>query len=616
MGSTLRMSCLAHGGPNVIERKFMHFFRNLKVLTQLIVGFSAVVVLMVGLGATAVFEVSTENAHVAAIRDNWLPAVRSSLALLTDLRGIRLAEFGVINAATSADTAAAITRLDGTIANFRKDANGYEQLPGLPEAKPAYSDLQALMQKYLESDQQLQTLARQNKQVDAAALLNGELYTLRRSMETDLQAIAGLYQKGAVREGQTADQAYSHAIAIVIGMIVAAVIVSFSVALFIARGLAKQLGGEPRDAAAMAGEIAAGNLRYAVRLKAGDRSSLMFSLATMKDQLTAIVQGIKSSGESITVAAGEIAQGNLDLSQRTEEQAASLEETASSMEQLTATVRHNADNAQQASSLAASASDVAQRGGEVVGRVVETMQGISASSAQVGEIITVIEGIAFQTNILALNAAVEAARAGEQGRGFAVVAGEVRTLAQRSATAAKEIKALIGESVDRVQAGSKLVEEAGSTISEIVQSVRRVTDIVGEISSASQEQRTGLEQVNLAVSQMDQVTQQNAALVEEASAAAQSMAEQAQALRSAVAVFKVDDIVGNSGSVRAPVVKAPRAAMPRHKPENEPIKAVAVRRAQARPALNAPQSSKRSLTQSNGTSAPPVLADDADWQTF
>jgi methyl-accepting chemotaxis protein len=263
-------------------------------------------------------------------------------------------------------------------------------------------------------------------------------------------------------------------------------------------------------------------------------------------QLATIVGGVKQSSESISSATQQLAAGNTDLSQRTEEQAASLEETASSMEELTATVRQNAENAQQATTLATTASGIAQRGGEVVGRVVDTMHGISDSSSKVGEIITVIEGIAFQTNILALNAAVEAARAGEQGRGFAVVASEVRTLAQRSASAAKEIKALIDESVDRVQAGSKLVEEAGVTIGEVVQSVKRVTDIMGEISSASHEQRTGIEQVNQAVSQMDLVTQQNAALVEEASAAAHSMAEQAQALRETVAVFKV----GDSGSAR------------------------------------------------------------------
>jgi methyl-accepting chemotaxis protein len=261
---------------------------------------------------------------------------------------------------------------------------------------------------------------------------------------------------------------------------------------------------------------------------------------TLLAHVAEVVGEVRQATGSVSVASRQIANGNTDLSQRTEEQAASLEETASSMEELTATVRQNADNARMATTLAQTASEVARRGGEVVGHVVETMREISDSSAKVAEIITVIEGIAFQTNILALNAAVEAARAGEQGRGFAVVAGEVRTLAQRSAAAAKEIKELISESVNRVQTGSKLVQEAGGTISEVVRSAEQVAHIVGEISSASEEQRSGIEQVNQAVVQMDQVTQQNAALVEEASAAAQSMAEQANALQNSVAIFKVD----------------------------------------------------------------------------
>jgi methyl-accepting chemotaxis protein len=313
-----------------------------------------------------------------------------------------------------------------------------------------------------------------------------------------------------------------------------------------------------------------------------------------------VVGEVRHSAGSVSVASRQIATGNTDLSQRTEEQAASLEETASSMEELTATVRQNADNARQATTLASSASEVAQRGGDVVGRVVETMHGISDSSAKVGEIITVIEGIAFQTNILALNAAVEAARAGEQGRGFAVVAGEVRTLAQRSATAAKEIKDLIGVSVSRVDAGSKLVAEAGSTIDEVVQSVRRVADIVGEISSASEEQRTGIEQVNQAVVQMDQVTQQNAALVEEASAAAQSMAEQARTLQEAAAVFKIAE-TGQAASRETARKSKPRppAAKIRIAPRLVPTK---------------PETTQAASTERNDPVATNTGA--VDWETF
>ncbi|HMU65311.1 MAG TPA: methyl-accepting chemotaxis protein, partial [Nitrosomonas sp.] len=264
------------------------------------------------------------------------------------------------------------------------------------------------------------------------------------------------------------------------------------------------------------------------------------------EQLKQIIHKIKESADSISTASQEIAQGNMDLSQRTEAQASNLEETASSMEELTSTVKQNAENAKQANQLAASASDVAVKGGEVVGQVVETMSSINESSKKIVDIISVIDGIAFQTNILALNAAVEAARAGEQGRGFAVVATEVRTLAQRSASAAKEIKDLIGDSVNKVENGTQLVDQAGRTMDEIVMSVKRVTDIMAEISAASQEQSTGIEQVNLAINQMDEITQQNAALVEQAAAASESMHEQAAQLTQAVAIFKLHHAAGTA----------------------------------------------------------------------
>jgi methyl-accepting chemotaxis protein len=351
-------------------------------------------------------------------------------------------------------------------------------------------------------------------------------------------------------------------------------VLGIALGLLIARRLSRQLGGEPAYAADIARRIAAGDLAVHVQIRPGDRDSMLFAMAQMQQQLTGTISHIKGSADSIASATKQIAAGNADLSQRTEEQASSLEETASSMEELTSIVKQNADNARQASALAGSASDIAVKGGEVVGRVVETRAGINDSSKKIADIIGVIEGIAFQTNILALNAAVEAARAGEQGRGFAVVAGEVRSLAQRSAGAAKEIKALIGDSVGRVRNGSALVTEAGAVIQEVVVAVKRVTDIMGEISAASDEQSSGIEQVNQAVNQMDEVTQQNAALVEQAAAAALSLEEQAQLLRSAVAAFRTDA----SAELAAPAARV----MPATRSEVRPAKKTEVVRSVAR----------------------------------
>ncbi|MDC8445327.1 MAG: methyl-accepting chemotaxis protein [Nitrosomonas sp.] len=319
-----------------------------------------------------------------------------------------------------------------------------------------------------------------------------------------------------------------------------AVAVGVILAVVIGMMLVRAIVGPINEAVSIADAVASGDLTSRIDVTSNNETGhLMHALKQMNDNLVDLVGKVRTSTDSIYTASSEIAAGNSDLSQRTEEQASSLEETASSMEELTSTVRQNADNARQANQLASGASEVAVRGGAVVGQVVQTMSAINDSSKKIVDIISVIDGIAFQTNILALNAAVEAARAGEQGRGFAVVATEVRTLAQRSAAAAKEIKELIGDSVSKVEDGTRLVDEAGATMNEIVNSVKRVTDIMAEISAASQEQSSGIEQVNQAVTQMDEVTQQNAALVEEAAAAAESMQEQAHALSQAVAVFKL-----------------------------------------------------------------------------
>jgi methyl-accepting chemotaxis protein len=344
-------------------------------------------------------------------------------------------------------------------------------------------------------------------------------------------------------------------------MLAVAAAAGASAAWMISRKLLGQLGGQPDDAVRIAGAIAAGDLSVAIDTRPGDRSSLLFAMANMRDSLVDIVSQVRAGTLTIANASAEITAGNQDLAERSERQAGTLEETTSSMEELTGTVRQNAENARQANELAESASSVAQRGGAVVAQVVQTMSSINTSSRQIAEIIGVIDGIAFQTNILALNASVEAARAGEQGRGFAVVAGEVRNLAQRSAAAAREIKQLIGDSVTKVDAGTKLVDQAGDTMQEILSSVQQVTDIMADISRASREQSAGIEQVHVAIAQMDDATQQNASLVEEAGAAAVSLHEQAEHLADLVSVFKLENAARPAAAAAAAGTQARRLAI-------------------------------------------------------
>lgn len=338
------------------------------------------------------------------------------------------------------------------------------------------------------------------------------------------------------------------ALNLIVGLAIASIAISVVLGLFITRSVTRPI----REAIKITETVASGDLRGEIDVHSTDETGqLMQALKVMNDSLINIVRQVRRCTDAITVGASEIAAGNIDLSSRTEQQAGSLEETASSMEELTGTVRQNADNARQANQLATTASDTATRGGTVVNQVVDTMGSINASAKKIVDIIGVIDGIAFQTNILALNAAVEAARAGEQGRGFAVVASEVRNLAQRSAAAAKEIKTLIGDSVEQVDIGTKLVDQAGATMMEVVESVNRVTDVVSEISAASQEQTEGIDQINIAIAQMDQVTQQNTALVEEAASAAESLQQQANVLVEAVSIFKLKGDVEGAAHMAA-----------------------------------------------------------------
>ncbi len=366
-----------------------------------------------------------------------------------------------------------------------------------------------------------------------------ECSPLRRQIVADLDLLVSALQQLSNEGTQAVDQTIVQS-GVVISILAGLILLSSTlIGVAVTRGLLRQLGGDPAYASGIANRIAQGDLTVDIATRPNDRVSLLFAMKTMRDGLVNIVSQVRTSTDTIATGSREIASGNQDLSSRTEEQASSLEQTASSMEELTSTVRQNADNARQANQLAVVASEVAVKGGSVVSEVVHTMDDINESSKKIVDIISVIDGIAFQTNILALNAAVEAARAGEQGRGFAVVASEVRSLAQRSASAAREVKELIDNSVQKVETGSALVGEAGNTMSQVVESVKRVTDIMTEITTASQAQASGIEQVNQAVAHMDQGTQQNAALVEEAAAASQSMQQEAANLARIVSVFRL-----------------------------------------------------------------------------
>ncbi|MFM0478336.1 methyl-accepting chemotaxis protein [Paraburkholderia strydomiana] len=518
--------------------------KNIKVSTRLQAGFGLLTAFMLVLAAIAFYGLSELDASLDGIArvNNEETRLANELRSSIQDRAIALRNLALIS--DPRDVAQEAERMKKQDQLY---ADAFQQLSRM-FAEPGTAPKERSLLDQIKQDEAA-AIAPQRKAMDLALAHDtaGAMQELLQNARPPQRVWLARAVELAALEDQQNKEARENAVATYakVRMMVAviagiAVLLGIVTAALISRSILRQLGGEPSAAQEMAAQIAEGNLTVSVQVAPGDRTSLMASLEAMREKLTSIVSGIKTSAESISVAAGEIAQGNQDLSQRTEEQAASLQQTAASMEELTSTVRNNTDNARQGSTLASAASATAASGGEVVQQVVATMQDISSSSTKVTEIISVIEGIAFQTNILALNAAVEAARAGEDGRGFAVVAGEVRTLAQRSATAAKEIKDLIEASVSHVTNGSQLVENAGQTMGEVVRSVKQVTDIMGEIASASSEQTKGIEQVNVAVTQMDEVTQQNAALVEQATAAAQAMSDQAESLRAAVSIFRVD----------------------------------------------------------------------------
>ncbi len=475
-----------------------------------------------------------------------------------------------------------------------------EEQMDTPEKKALYDKVGELRKAYLAAREEVSKAKLAGDMEGANRIFNERFEPTSRSYLAGVQQMVDTERAllDAAAERSKEMRASTSLMLVVFGVL------SLGLGLVLAWLLVRSITHPLRRAVEVAEAVAAGDLTSRIEVTTKDETGqLMHALKGMNGSLAKVVGEVRHGTDAIATASGQIAAGNQDLSSRTEEQASSLEQTAASMEELTSTVKQNADNARQANQLAVSASEVAVRGGGVVSQVVDTMGSINSSSKKIVDIIGVIDGIAFQTNILALNAAVEAARAGEQGRGFAVVASEVRNLAQRSGAAAKEIKGLIDDSVDKVEAGSRQVAEAGRTMDEIVDSVKRVTDIMGEITAASQEQSTGIEQVNQAIAQMDQVTQQNAALVEEAAAAAQSMQEQAASLVESVSVFKLD-----SDNAPRPLVQM----QARVQPALPPRKAVPALKAPARPAAARRAAGTRSAPRLAAAQA----AAPGDWTEF
>jgi len=562
---------------------------KMKVGTRLGLGFALVLVFLIavtGVGILRMGQIQDRLDHVVAFNNvvnRLVIDMRNNVAdRITSLRILTLM-------ADASDMEPEMNKIKDQAAKYQADLKKLEAkfaAEGTPEEKSLLAQIKEHEGTAMPAIAKASELWLANNAVEATKVLIKEIRPAQKKWMEALDQLGKLEEKLNAQVQLDAANGYESARNFMIAMGVLAVLISLAAAYVITRGLLKQLGGEPDYTASIAGSIANGDLSISIDTAANDKDSLLVEMKEMRNSLVGIVGQVRVGTETIGTASREIAAGNIDLSSRTEMQASSLEKTASAMEELTSTVKQNADNAREANELAANASEVARKGGAVVSQVVDTMSSINESSRKIVDIISVIDGIAFQTNILALNAAVEAARAGEQGRGFAVVAAEVRNLAQRSAGAAKEIKALIDDSVEKVGAGTKLVGQAGVTMDEVVSSVRRVTDIMGEIANASQEQSAGIEQVNLSIIEMDSMTQQNAALVEEAAAAAQSLQDQAGELARVVSIFKLE-----AGEERAVAAAAAQQAAAQQTAVVKPIAARPAKKAIV-PAPAAPKPKK------------------------
>ncbi|MFC4929857.1 methyl-accepting chemotaxis protein [Massilia sp. GCM10023247] len=542
----------------------MGFISNIKIGKRLGLGFALILAMTVLIACAGIWRLN----QVAESTRTMMAAPLTKERLITDWYSLNYASIRRTAAIVkSTDPALGPYFKEDAAASVKKAAELLKQIEPLisgDEEKALFAKILDQRKVYSASRDGAVKAKAEGNEEEAARLLDQGFTPASNLYQQLLQELVVMQRSSIDDTAKAIDATAVRSTTIIAALTAAAVLLGAILSWLLTTGITRPI----RSALELAETVAGGDLTRTIDASAKDETgALLRALRHMNDSLVAIVSQVRNGTDTIATGSAEISAGNLDLSSRTEQQASALEETAASMEELTTTVRQNADNARQANQLSITASEVAEQGGAVVGQVITTMGSINESSRKIVDIIGVIDGIAFQTNILALNAAVEAARAGEQGRGFAVVASEVRTLAQRSAAAAKEIKGLIGDSVDKVDAGAKLVDQAGATMEQVVESIRRVTDIMAEITHASAEQTGGIEQVNQAIGQMDQVTQQNAALVEESAAAAASMQDQAAKLAQVVGVFK---LAGPALAAPAPQralarpapAPAPRAAKP------------------------------------------------------
>jgi methyl-accepting chemotaxis protein len=509
---------------------------HLKISQRLLLGFGLLMLIMVLMATVGINRLAELDGRMKEVISDKYPNTVMAGEIVNQINLVARSVRNILLLKDPKQITFERNRITGADQSIERQLGQLDKQLSDPDSRALLQNLQTAHKNYLVKRDEVLGIALQGDKDRATALLIGDVRPVQNAY---MEAADKLIKKQhALMEtaGDQVELSYQHASTLLSALAASGLLLAALIAYVITRSITTPLN----RAVQVAQTVAAGDLTSHIDSSGRDETAqLLQALKTMNDKLQQIVQRIQKGTDTIATATSEIATGNMDLSSRTEEQAGALEETASAMEQLTSTVKQNADNAHQANQLAQSASSIAQQGGNVVGQVVNTMESISASSRKIVEIISVIDGIAFQTNILALNAAVEAARAGEQGRGFAVVASEVRSLAQRSASAAREIKQLINDSVATVDNGNRLVEQAGVTMDQVVSSVRDVTTIVGEITIASKEQSVGIEQINVAITHMDTTTQQNAALVEEAAAAAQSLEDQTSALLQTIAFFKV-----------------------------------------------------------------------------